>query len=77
MNQYTGVNSQIGWKTSLDHWNDDAVFMGSDGLWHEFRDPVTGVSLDMAFVITPEPGTLVLLAAAGIGLLLFARRRSK
>ncbi len=75
--QFAGVNSQVGWKTSLDHWNDDAVFLGSDGLWHELIDPETGISLDMAFVITPEPGALVLLATAALGLLLFAWRRRK
>jgi hypothetical protein len=35
--------------------------------------PLTNQSLNMAFVITPEPGSLVLLAMGGLGLLL--RRR--
>jgi hypothetical protein len=39
-------------------------------------DPRTGESLDMAFVITPEPGTVVMLVGAGlIGLAAYARRR--
>lgn len=35
-------------------------------------DPLTGTSLDLAFVITPEPLSLALLAAGGLALL---RRR--
>jgi uncharacterized repeat protein (TIGR01451 family) len=42
-----------GWKTSLDHWNDDAVYSTIPG-WGELRDPITNQSLDMAFVITGE-----------------------
>jgi hypothetical protein len=73
----------FGWKTSWDHWNDDAVF------WDEWPDGTTGPvgelrdyrfadtpSLDMAFVITPEPGTLAMLLGAGlIGLVACGRRR--
>jgi hypothetical protein len=74
----TALDSRVGWKTSLQHFNDDAVWVDvpADGLgfvWHELRDPLEPtVSLDMAFVITPEPGTLVLL---GAGLALVWRRR--
>ena len=65
-----------GWKTSLDHWNDDAVWGDfPDPQWQELRDPITGESLDMAFVITPAPGTLALLAVGGLGLLGSRRRR--
>jgi hypothetical protein len=67
----------FGWKTSLDHFEDDAVYLsnlpnGGDQ-WIELRDPITGESMDMAFVITPEPATLALLGAGVVGLL--ARRR--
>jgi hypothetical protein len=67
----------FGWKTSLDHWNDDAVFGDADywsnpTSWSELIDPRTGDSLDMAFAITPEPATLCLLGAGVAGLL--ARR---
>lgn len=56
---------QVGWKTSLDHFEDDAVWWnGSD--WEELRDPITDESLDMAFVITPEPATLLLLTLGGV-----------
>ena len=57
-------NFQFGWKTSTDHWNDDAVY-NQDG-WQELRDPLTTESLDMAFVITPEPAALCLLALGGL-----------
>jgi len=66
-----------GWKTSLDHWNDDAVYSDSGmGPWYELYDPIITPpqSLDMAFVITPEPGTIVLL---GLGSLVLIRRRKK
>jgi PEP-CTERM motif len=57
-----------GWKTSLDKWNDDAVYEVMQN-HNELIDPITGVSLDMAFVITPEPATLALLALGGLALI--------
>ena len=46
-----------GWKTSLDHFNDDAVYWSEDmGQWMELYDPLSGVSLDLSFVITGESG---------------------
>jgi len=55
----------VGWKTSLDHFMDNAVFTyitpdpcvipPADG-WGELNDPCMGGPLDFAFVITgPEP----------------------
>jgi hypothetical protein len=63
----TMVGPEFGWKTSQDHWNDDAVFYYSGG-WHELRDPYTYESLDLAFVITPEPAALALLTLAVVAL---------
>jgi len=46
--------NMMGWKTSLDHWNDDAVWREPGGPWIELRDPLTQESLDFSFVITTE-----------------------
>ncbi|MBP7745833.1 MAG: hypothetical protein KA383_06835 [Phycisphaerae bacterium] len=62
-----GTPPWFGWKTSLEHWNDDAVwgdFPSPD--WMELRDPFTQQSLDLAFVITPEPASLCMLLIAGV-----------
>lgn len=73
----SGTQARWGWKTSLEHFMDDAVWSdfnavgGVDG-WNELYDPETGVSLDMAFVITPAPGTI---AIVGLGGLAALRRR--
>ena len=75
----------FGWKTSLDHFNDDAVYgdtidpFVSPVEWSELRYPdgheFQGNSIDLAFVITPEPVTMLILAAGlAPGLL---RRRNK
>ena len=63
-----------GWTTSLDHFDDGAVWrqLYSDP-WEELWDPLTQESLALAFVITPEPATLSLLALGG----LFATRRRR
>ncbi len=48
-----------GWKTSLDHWNDDAVYwreMSAFGWIDLWEPPGFVTSLDLAFVITGEPG---------------------
>ncbi len=86
--------AEFGWKTSQQHWNDDAVFqdliwiddpgMPNGGFfqpvtdWAELRypdgHPFEGQSIDMAFVITPEPATMTLLAIGGLCIL---RRRRK
>ena len=68
-----------GWKTSLNHWEDDAVWAevidGPNNLdFKELRDPFTNESLDLAFVITPEPATVALLLIGGLTVL--RRRRS-
>jgi len=71
-----GIPPSWGWKTSLQHWNDDAVWgdYPSPVQWHELRDPYLNHSLDLAFVITPEPASLTLLALGGLVLL---RRRQR
>ena len=68
---------QIGWKTSQDHFMDDAAYRVPGVSWKELIDPETGQSLDLAFVITPEPGTLTFLALGGVGVLYRRRRMRK
>lgn len=61
---------EFGWKTSLDHFEDEAVRMipGPPG-WRNLTDPSTGESLDLAFVITGEPQPSPVSALTPIGLL--------
>ncbi|MBU1676192.1 hypothetical protein KKA85_10475 [bacterium] len=59
--------AQFGWKTSLNHWNDDAVWgMGAEpypGPWFELRYPpnheMWGQSIDLAFAIMEDVITAV------------------
>jgi len=43
----------VGWKETGDHWNDAAVFWYSQNWW-TLTDPITGGSIDLAFVITDD-----------------------
>lgn len=83
------TSSPDGWKTAdLDlypsphtgnHYEDDAVFRLEDGTWRELRYPIghqlEGQSIDLAFVITPEPASQLVLSLGGLLLLLFGRAR--
>ena len=81
------LGSRVGWKTTrpfkepLAGWNDDAVYgiedPGAPTNWNELwlNNQPFGVSLDMAFVTTPEPTGLALAALGLIGLAAVARRR--
>jgi len=92
------ATAECGWKTTLDRWNDDAVY------WHDMNGylganangfvagdagigfvamPESGYGVqgtmdsegfDLAFVITPEPAS-ALLMLAGLGLMARLRRR--
>ena len=67
---------QLGWKTSGgDNWNHSGVFWVEQGSWHDLYRPNPGEPLDLAFVITPEPTTLILLATGTVALLAFAWRK--
>jgi hypothetical protein len=63
---YPEVESYFGWKTSLDHWNDDGGYASGEepidpSAWAELRYPLThpleGESIDLAFQLwgIPEP----------------------
>lgn len=55
------------------HYLDDAVWGDiPQPMWQELRDPLIGNSLDLAFVITPEPSAVALLMLGAMTLL---RRR--
>jgi hypothetical protein len=52
---------QLGWKSSTNHWNDDACWFDPDGrTWHELRygggHPLAGDSMDLAFAVTGLEG---------------------
>jgi hypothetical protein len=49
------ADASIGWKTSLENWNDNAVY-GMPGNWFPLWDPINPTDpIDFAFVITGEP----------------------
>jgi len=57
-----GSDAFFGWKTSTNHWHDDAVFGQPDAngnpVWKELFDPTTPaapVSLDLAFLLNNGP----------------------
>jgi len=64
----------IGWKTSGAGVLSNAVYM-NNGAWYKLPNPETMTyPQDLAFVITPEPTTMSLLALGGLALL--RRRRA-
>ncbi len=79
------TNGLFGWKTSLQHFNDDAVFDDLPQLPPNWRDmhyppghPFQGQSIDMAFALTtiPEPSAFLLVVLGGLGVATFTRRRT-
>jgi hypothetical protein len=68
--------TQLGWKTSLDKYEDDAVYRDTNADWQELLVGGVGPSLDMAFVVVPEP-TTISLSALAVGLLLMTGRRMR
>jgi len=65
----------LGWKSSgSPHFGDDAVWWNpSIQNWVPLVIPFTSQSMDLAFVITPEPSTIALVVL-GVGGLLMGRR---
>lgn len=76
---WDGTHEPVGWKTSKDHFEDIAVFRDLTGAWIPLDEQYCGAPepLSLAFVITPEPGTFVLLAMAGVSALLFVWRKRR
>ncbi|MHC4176641.1 MAG: DUF7901 domain-containing protein [Planctomycetota bacterium] len=72
---------ELGWKTSLDDWNDTAVWGSAPAVdpivWSELRHPDTDEPFSLAFVIVPEPSTLIMLLSAGLAGLLACVWRSR
>ena len=71
-----GSTEMWGWKSSINHFMDDAVW-GHDEpgtIWENelYEPPSFTQSLDLAFVITPEPCSIGIL---GLGALVLLRRR--
>ncbi|MBI3851483.1 MAG: hypothetical protein HY298_14590 [Verrucomicrobia bacterium] len=57
----TTSGHQFGWKTSTNHWNDDAVYGhvtaagGPVNDWKDLHDPRSGISLDLSFRLQNGP----------------------
>lgn len=70
---YPGTEVADGWKTSLDSFEDSAVYLLDVNEWGQLlypsSHPLGGKGIDLAFVITPEPVTLSLLVFGGLAIL--------
>ncbi len=72
--------SLVGWKTTYRPFEDDAVYKVEDAgapIWAPIEVCSDNQRRDLAFVITPEPATLLVLALGLIPALLRLRRRRK
>ncbi len=60
----TTATNLFGWKTSTNHFKDDAVFghVSTSGVplgdWRDLHDPATGISLDLSFLLNNGPPTV-------------------
>jgi hypothetical protein len=71
------TSGRVGWKESAaEPFGDGAVWRQNPNgsTWNTILDPLTDNPMDLAFVITPEPTTVSMVALVG-GLAVFIRRR--
>jgi hypothetical protein len=69
----TSGDASFGARAVWANWN---PMLPVEPQWAPLTDPAIGRPLDLAFVITPEPGTLALAAVGACGALVRRRRRS-
>jgi hypothetical protein len=76
-----GYGHPRGWSPQADTWRQEALnsgWTGTDGVRiMNLVNPVTRLGRQDTFVLTPEPGSIALLACGAAGLLPLMRRRKK
>ena len=76
----SGRAEHIGWKTTTNHFMDDAVYwwQSPDGLvdWYPLIDPITEETLDFAFVIGPIPEPFALFSFTIFFVIFYTRKNN-
>jgi len=54
------ASGDIGWHTSLDHFEGNAVYWRPASSWQALTDPISGLPIDFAFVLNPWSTSLTL-----------------
>ena len=78
--ELTGPNSTtIGWKTSIDTNGASAVWLDTSSavyVWRKLADQ-SNHQMDLAFIITPEPSTFLLVALGAVALIALRGRHAR